>query len=210
MIKCSKTLRKKDRTVVELVGIPINVANRINSTEDLQKYLETRYNKPSIIRERIPKYQLIEWDGHRYYLTSQSEMINAWQLWLPEQYIGSLGEIEPPRNEGKVLPEETTRAIWALLIKAVEKNPRYKDNLAIKLKSDSIRRKFEEASPKEKQKNVLQLIALLHCNADRGISLVSTSAGRMNSVSFESNYKHIQFVDTSVTGMYERRTNIEL
>lgn len=78
------------------------------------------------------------------------------------------------------------------------------------MKSDTIRRKFEDASPEEKQKNVLQLIALLHCNADRGISLVSTSAGRMNSVSFESNYKHIQFVDTSVTGMYERRTNIEL
>ena len=210
LIKHTKVSRKKEKTVAELVGIPINVAYRINTKEDLQKYLETRYKNPSIIRARIPKYQLIEWDGHRYYLTSQSEMINAWQLWLPDKYIEELEVVERSHDGGKVLPEDVLREVWTLLIKAVEKNPRYKDKLATKLKSDFIRRKFEDASPEEKQKNVLQLLALLHCNAERGIGLVSTSAGRMNSVSFEANYKHIQFVDTSVTGMYERRTDIEL
>lgn len=96
------------------------------------------------------------------------------------------------------------------MIKAAEKNPRYKDKLAAKLKSDPIRRKFEDASPEEKQQNVLQLIALLHCNAERGVNLVNTSAGRMKGVNLGSNLMHVQFIDTSVTGMYERRTSFEL
>lgn len=209
LIRHTKVSRKKEKTVVELVGIPINVANRINSTEDLQKYLETRYKNPSVIRARIPKYQLIEWDGHRFYLTSQSEMINAWQLWLPEKYIEELEEVERSHDGGKVLPEDVLREVWTLLIKAVEKNPRYKDKLAAKLKSDSIRRKFEDAGPEEKQKNVLQLLALLHCNAERGLALASTRAGRMDGINFGSNIGSIKFIDTSVTGMFERWTSFE-
>ncbi len=43
LIRHTKVSRKKEKTVVELVGIPINVAYRINAKDDLQKYLETRY-----------------------------------------------------------------------------------------------------------------------------------------------------------------------
>ena len=209
LIRHTKVSRKKEKTVVELVGIPINVAYRINAKDDLQKYLETRYKNPSVIRARIPKYQLIEWDGHRYYLTSQSEMINAWQLWLPDKYIEELEVVERSYDGGKVLPEDVLREVWTLLTKAVEKNPRYKDKLAAKLKSDSIRRKFEDAGPEEKQKNVLQLLALLHCNAERGLALASTRAGRMDGINFGSNIGSIKFIDTSVTGMFERWTSFE-
>ena len=63
----------------------------------------------------------------------------------------------------------------------------------------------------DKQVIVQELLSLLHCNASIGLRSLglSNSAGRMNEINYGGSIASITFVDTSVTGMFERRWIIE-
>lgn len=94
--------RGKRKRKVSMVGIPVNVSYGIKSNDDLLEYLQSKYEEPRILRAYVPKYQKIEWLGAQYYLTSDSEMINAQQLWLPRTYLEPFvdGFFKTPHGEG--------------------------------------------------------------------------------------------------------------
>ena len=62
-----------------------------------------------------------------------------------------------------------------------------------------------------KRASVTEMLNMLHCNAAFGLKTagVSTTAGRMNMLNLGSSISDICFVDSSVTGMFERRSTIE-
>jgi hypothetical protein len=87
--------------------------------------------------------------------------------------------------------------------------PRYND-LAEKLYA-SIEDVLEKA-PNEQLAAINQLVAMLSANAARGLKAfgLSESAGRMGGINIGANINDIEFIDTSVTGMFENRRRFEL
>lgn len=53
---------------------------------------------------------------------------------------------------------------------------------------------------------------MLHCDGARGLGLfgLSGSAGRMTNLTVGNFVSEIAFIDSSVTGMFERRSQVEL
>lgn len=80
-----------------------------------------------------------------------------------------------------------------------------------KLMNQKCQDKFFEGSIEQKKDSVFELLSLLHCNAAYGLSSLGLAgaAGRMTNINFGGSLSEITFIDTSVTGMFERRTKIE-
>lgn len=187
----------------------------MKSDDDLLAYLKAEYDEPRILRGQVLKYQKIEWDGAEYYLTSPTEMINAQQLWLPTKYMKLLYTMASKRRMAKADAGELEAGLddlFAYLCDAIKKRyPRYKSSVYEKLMADKCQERFSKLSKEEKHAGVMELIAVLHCDGARGLKGLglSSSGGRMTNINLGSSISDICFVDSSVTGMFERRSTIE-
>jgi CRISPR-associated endonuclease Csn1 len=203
----------KTKSAAKLIGVPVNVARKISKTEDLQAWLETRYEDVSIIKPKIMKYQKISWEGCEYYLTSNVEMINARQMWLPESYVADLVECEHAIKKGQADLtdyDEVFIKVYESIIDTIERvYPRYSDLLQ-KLKSAN--ESFCLADVSDRLTRINEILALLHADATRGLAKngFAASVGRMTGINYGKLMQkgEIEFIDTSVTGMYERRYSL--
>ena len=215
VIEHTDTVRGKRKRKVSVVGIPVNVSYGLKSDDDLLAYLKAEYDEPRILRGQVLKYQKIEWDGAEYYLTSPTEMINAQQLWLPTKYMKLLYTMASKRRMAKADAGELEAGLddlFAYLCDAIKKRyPRYKSSVYEKLMADKCQERFSKLSKEEKHAGVMELITVLHCDGARGLKGLglSSSGGRMTSINLGSSISDICFVDSSVTGMFERRSTIE-
>ena len=214
VIEHFSVVRRKRKPVVSVIGIPVNVSYRIKSDDDLLAYLQYRYEEPRILRSQVLKYQKIEWAGAEYYLTSPIEMINAQQLWLPECYRKLLWTLQSKKRMEKkdhIELECELDSLFSHLCKAIaSRYPRY-EGLYKKLIDSKCQKRYLDSTFEDKQVIVQELLSLLHCNASIGLRSLglSNSAGRMNEINYGGSIASITFVDTSVTGMFERRWIIE-
>lgn len=215
VIEHVEEVRGKRKRKVSMVGIPVNVSYGIKSNDDLFAYLQSKYEEPRILRAYVPKYQKIEWLGAQYYLTSDSEMINAQQLWIPRAYLELLWRA-PSKHRMKDVNlesfEEGLDGLFSYLCETIgSRYPRYRKSIYDKLMAQKCQDSFLEKTIEEKISAIKSILALLHCDAMRGLKELglSDSAGRMTNISFGSSLSEITFIDTSVTGMFERRTKIE-
>lgn len=215
LIEHTRESRGKKKREVSLIGIPVNVSYMVgDDAAALQSYLETRYEEPRILKQRVPKYQKIEWSGVEYYLTSSSEMINARQLWLPEKYVDLLWFAGSKRlnEDDRCRLEACADELFEHLINEIgEEYPRYQ-GVCAKLSASSCRGGFKKKDLAGKVASLQEIISMLHCNASyglKGIGLAAT-AGRMNMLNIGGAVSDIVFIDSSVTGMFERRYRIEL
>ncbi len=215
LIEHTRESRGKKKREVSLVGIPVNASYAVEKDPAaLQAYLETAYESPRILKRCIPKYQKIEWSGAEYYLTSAVEMINARQLWLPKKYVdllwfaGSKHLSEDDYCRLELCAEE----LFEYLLDEIRvEYPRYK-GVCSKLSADSCREGFLGKALPGKIASLREIIAMLHCNAAYGLkdTGLASAAGRMTNLNIGGSISDIVFIDTSVTGMFERRYRIEL
>lgn len=214
VIEHTVTIREKRKRIVSMIGIPINIAYTVNDKAELLQYLKNLYEEPRLLKTPIPKYQKIEWDGNQYYLTSQSEMINARQLWLPQKYMQLLDALHSKKaiQEHENELSEKANDLFGYLCKQIKLHyPRYK-NLHEKIISEKTLIEFENLTADQKLIAINEVLNVLHCNAERGMKKIKLSegAGRMNGINFGNSISDITFIDTSVTGMFESRSHIEL
>ena len=214
VVEHAETVRGKKKRKVSMVGIPVNVSYRLKDEAGLRAYIESLYEDSRILRPYVMKYQKIEWSGVEYYLTSPSEMINARQLWLPRRYMKLLcdfGLKKEVADRSEELSEGADELFGYLRDAIAERYPRY-GGVAEKLFSAKAESKFRAQSVIEKSQSIDEILAMLHCDGARGLGRfgLSTSAGRMMNVPIGSSVPDITFIDSSVTGMFERRSRIEL
>lgn len=176
--------------------------------------MQSEFDEPRILRSQVLKYQKIEWDGVEYYLTSPVEMINAQQLWLPSMYMRLLYSMASKKHMAKMDAGELEAGLdelFAYLCELIGKRyPRY-GGLYGKLMDAKCWSRYSGMILGDKMSAVAELLALLHCNASYGLKAVGLAgeAGRMKNINFGGSISDIVFVDTSVTGMFERRSTIE-
>lgn len=218
VIRHTEEVRGKAKEKISMVGVPVDASYRIDNASDpltLESYLSAEYEGAEILKAPIYKYQKIKWDGVEYYLTSPSEMINARQLWLPSDAVAFLAAAQSRKKLANM--EETEFAkeaanVWEHLVGQIEEDyPRYA-GIAKKLTDGKTLSRFMAAGREGKVTALMEIVSMLHCDAAVGLKEngLAGAAGRMNNLNFGGASADITYIDTSVTGMFERRSKIEL
>ena len=204
---------KKTKPVLEFAPVPVSVAAAM--TEDagaLEVYAEglaaakgLKYE--GIVREKIYKYQIIEVDGSRLYITGQKEVRNAVQVALGQHDVALVKKIV----EGGGVEKEGLGVLEAVIEAAIE---RYSPRLARALKLGEWGDAFA-AADEESQGDVVRSLLAIAAAKTNMIDLTAVGgakyAGSMN-VSFTKLFAEgdTALVDQSITGMFERREVIGL
>ena len=210
-----KALKKGKPTLV-FAPVPVSVAAGISVNPDrLAEYARhladcSGVEFLSIVRRELPKYQLIELNGTKLYLTGSAEARNAVELALNLREIGILKHIIEKDNA--IGLEERSSLLQSLVAGVKAYSPELFEKLGIR---DAITR-FSELST-EQQDDVVIAIVRIASAATNTVDLSSVGAskfaGRFRpSFSKELNSKSSSFVviDQSVTGMFERRQHLGL
>jgi hypothetical protein len=169
-------------------------------------WVANNYANGELLLGPIYKYQKIEWDGMPYYLTGDSEIINARQLYLPEWAMELLDSKETEDSNERLV------RLFDLLRTVIRENyPRYV-GIRDKLDRDETKSKFLALPADKKREAIDQILAVLHADARRGLAAIGlpAGAGRMCNLNIGGAIDHIVFCSTSVTGMFEKRFKVEL
>lgn len=204
---------KKKGEVKEYVfaAVPVQVAAIVARdpnalTEFAKKDAEARKIKfLRIIREKVYKYQLIEVNGERLYITGLKSVRNARQIALSQDmttvFLKAINDKDVAEDELKSLFEEIVQ--------------RYRlcaNRLGNQLKIFSLSDSFNSANSESKKRALVSLVAIIDAKTNK-IDLSGIGSGKAvgnMQLSFSkemSNSKnHFAFIDQSVTGMFERKT----
>lgn len=204
---------KKKEEVKEFIfaAVPVQVAAMVafdpNAlTEFAKKDAEAREIKfLRIIREKVYKYQLIEVNGERLYITGLNWIRNASQISFSEAESNLISLL----NQGYVIKEEDAATLFGLIF---EKYKKYANRLGTQLRLSDLWENFCRASQDEKRKIILSLIQIFNAKTNMiDLSAIGSSktVGNMSMTFAKVMTDHSQcfvFVDQSVTGMFERKT----
>ena len=204
---------KKKEEVKEFIfaAVPVQVAAMVafdpNAlTEFAKKDAEAREIKfLRIIREKVYKYQLIEVNGERLYITGLNWIRNASQISFSEAESNLISLL----NQGYVIKEEDAATLFGLIF---EKYKKYANRLGTQLRLSDLWENFCRASQDEKRKIILSLIQIFNAKTNMiDLSAIGSSKtiGNMSMTFAKVMTDHSQcfvFVDQSVTGMFERKT----
>ena len=158
-----------------------------------------------IIREKVYKYQLIEVNGERLYITGLKSVRNARQIALSQDmttvFLKAINDKDVAEDELKSLFEEIVQ--------------RYRlcaNRLGNQLKIFSLSDSFNSANSESKKRALVSLVAIIDAKTNK-IDLSGIGSGkavgnmRLSFSKEMSNSKnHFAFIDQSVTGMFERKT----
>lgn len=207
--------RKKGAESFEFASVPVRMASSLSSSSDaLVEYARELADARGrdfvrIARSKVLKYQLVELDGDRLYITGKKEVRNA------RQFAFSQSETEVFKRIANDVPttEEERLKLLDGIATAYE---RYAIRLGSQLKVAELRDRFVNADGDD-QASVLMSLVRIASGATNMINLAcvagSKNAGCMNlTFSKELSRKDstFYFIDQSVTGMFERRTKLEL
>lgn len=205
---------KKGKTVLEFAPVPVSVASEVKQRPDaLADYAVGSaagdgLEFVKIVRPKIYKYQLIEIDGSRLYLTGKKEVRNAVQFAFSRKETAiakTIFDNEPV----------ATDALDGLFLLVVGSLGKYSQRLSSTLKINEWRGQFFELDC-ESRKNVLKALISIGGGKTNMVDMTlvggSKCAGCMQ-LAFSgllTKGSGITFVDQSITGMFERRTHIGL
>ncbi|MGI6590774.1 MAG: type II CRISPR RNA-guided endonuclease Cas9 [Eggerthellaceae bacterium] len=207
--------RKNNKSIIEFAGVPVSVQARLESNPDyLVEYATSLAESMNcdflkIVKERVYKYQLFEWNGNRLYITGGREARNARQLAFSQAIVAKFKEA----IEGTL--ESSTEAVQLFDEYCVALDhyaTRLSDLLALK----ELRDGFAKADIAAQQRALVSLLKI-SCGSCNMINLSEIGGGKYVGC-IQPTYKKIfsdptsevWFIDTSVTGMFERRYKLEL
>lgn len=209
----SEEIGKKGKTVFVLGTVPITVAHRMGDGEgELAAYAREESEREGrsfvrMVRSKVYKYQLIEIDGTRLYLTGKKEARCAVQLAFSQDETRIIDAL----YKGEPVDKDSLEKMIAVVCEKIEKrSPR----LARQIFADSIkdaRSEFSEDGLKSGLKGMLSLAAGKAAMADlTGVGGSKCSGNIQPNYQKELTSKETDFriVDQSVTGMFERRTKV--
>lgn len=205
---------KKDKTVLEYVSVPVSIASEVNRKKDaLVDYaIQLAESKGleflEIVRPKIYKYQLIEIDGSRLYLTGLKEVRNAVQFALNRAETA----IAKTMYEGDLADIDRLDELFSIIIQSLAKySPRLYGALGI----DSWRDRYFNLSCEDRASILKSLVAIGGGKANVA-NLVAVGGAKyagsmlLNFGNILTKGSGITFIDQSITGIFERRTHIGL
>ncbi len=206
---------KKGKPVFEFAPVPVSVAARAEQEPDvLRRYAlsiseEKGLDFVEVVRAGISKYQLIEYEGDRLYITGQKEVRNASEL----AFTIHEAEVVSKLSNGDF---PSAADLDALFRTVVERYERIAGRLGAQMGVGQLWKAFERATDEEKAKAIISLISIANGNTNMiDLSAVGgpKCAGCMRitfSKALTDSHADLAFIDQSVTGMFERRQRLEL
>ena len=206
---------KKGKPILEFAAVPVSVAAEVNKDPDaIQGYgrmlAESKGHEfVEIVRSKIAKYQVIELEGDRLFITGMKEVRNAIELSFTQEEMSTIASIV---ENGSVAAEESVGLLNVLLRRYESAAKKLFGQM--KLKDFVI--EFESLSGEQQGKVLLALISI--ANAQTNMIDLSAIGGPRYAgcmtVSFSKELTvrvgGIVFIDQSVTGMFERRQRVGL
>jgi CRISPR-associated endonuclease Csn1 len=207
--------RKNKKKVFGFAPVPTSVQNQLDEEpECLTEYAKTLADKDNsdfvkIVKKRVFKYQLFEWDGNRLYITGKKEARNARQL----AFSQSVTRLLKDAVDGKLTDSADAVQLFDEIEDKLQScSKRLSDLLAL----EKLRDNFIQAAI-EVQQEVLVSLMMVSSGSVNMINL-SKIGGGTYAGSIQPTYKkilsnsenHVWFIDRSVTGMFERRYKLEL
>lgn len=205
---------KKGKEVLEFVPVPVSVAAEVSQDSDALRVFADKLAEGAglefveIVRPKIYKYQLIEMDDSRLYLTGKKEVRNAVQFALDLRET----EIAKAVFEDRCDDVDALDELFLVVIKSLGKHSPKQFSA---LKIDEWKDRFFALDTRDKSDVLKNLFAIGNGKANR-ISLVLVG-GRKSVGNMQPTYSKIltkgdgiTFVDQSITGMFERRTHLGL
>ncbi len=205
---------KKNKEVLRFEPVPVSIASRINHHPSaLDDYAQVLAEKAKLafvetVRRKIYKYQLMEFDGSRLYLTGKKEARNATQFAfnLHESLIAATMYEDAPMRESDL------DELFLCVSSSLEK---YSPKLFNALGISSWKDHYFELSIDDRSKILKELIAI--GNGMTNVADLTLVGGAKYAGQIAPTYSKvlasdggITFVDQSITGMFERRTHIGL
>lgn len=204
---------KKEQRVLEFAPVPVRVASALASDpQALENYARELAEEAGLVfnrirRQKVYKYQQIIIGDSRLYITGKEEVRNA------RQFAFSQGETELVcrLERGDSCSEEE---LMGLLRSLQTKYARFAPRLARQMKVAEMEEEFINANGAGREEVLLSLmsIAAAHKNSInlKPIGRAGSSGQMKITFSKELSTSGIVFVDSSVTGMFERRESIGL
>lgn len=205
---------KKNKEALRFEPVPVSIASRVNqhpsALDDYARMLAESKGLTFIetVKRKIYKYQLMEFDGSRLYLTGKEEARNATQFAFDRHE--SL--IAAAMYQNIPLKESYLDELFLCVSSSLE---RYSPKLFSALNIASWKDRYFELSTDDRSKILKELISI-----GNGMTNVAdlTLVGRAkNAAKIKLTYNKIlmsksgvTFIDQSITGMFERRTHIGL
>ncbi len=211
----------KGKSIFEFAPVPVSVAAALASdpsalevyAQGLAQEVGSEFRR--VVRSKIYKYQLIETQGSRLYITGKKEVRNGIELAFDQYETGILARIVLDLDEEKTNKYPATDEEIAYLYDCVCTGmKKYAPRLASALKIGEWDLEYAECSLQDKEKILLSLIAITNAKTNM-INLAAMKLGKALGcmrITFEklASESGVDIIDQSVTGMFERRTHIGL
>lgn len=205
---------KKGKEMLEFVPVPVSIASRVKqcngALEDFAKELAVKSGSEflGIERAKIYKYQLMEMEGSRLYLTGKKEARNATQFAFDRREMEIVKALYEGWAVDGILLDE-------LFLRIVETLKRYSPRLFGALDIDDWKDAFFELEQEKRASILKSLIAI--GNGKANVADLTEVGGAKFAGQMHPAYGNlltkdggITFVDQSITGMFERRTHVGL
>ncbi|WP_165247815.1 type II CRISPR RNA-guided endonuclease Cas9 [Adlercreutzia sp. ZJ141] len=209
-----KAMNKKGVSVLEFAQVPVSVASSITSHSDaLAEYArglakEKGFEFVKIVRPKIYKRQLMEFDGNRLYLTGKREARNAVAVAFNRDEMWTMLRV----IEGKPTTSAERDRVFLTIVSSLKG---YSPKLSQLLQIERLEGVFSGLGA-ESQGVVLRALVEAASGA-RNMVILECAGGSKYAGCIHPSYSNIltkgggiTFIDQSVTGMFERRTHIGL
>lgn len=205
---------KKGKEVLEFAPVPVRIASEVAQREDaLREYAITLAEGSGlefarIVRPKIYKYQLMEIDGSRLYLTGKQEARNATQFAFNRQETA----IAKAMYDKKEMDASSLDELFMIVVRSLEK---YSPRLFGALGVNSWRDRYFGLCIDDRAAVLKALIAI--GNGKSNVADLTAVGGAKFAGKLAPTYNKIlnkeggiTFIDQSITGMFERQTHIGL
>lgn len=204
---------KKNQHVLEFAPVPVRVASALASDpQALETYARELAEESGLVfqrirRRKVYKYQQIIFGDSRLYITGKKEVRNAQQLAFSQEETELICRIEA----GAACSEDELLDLFRSI---QGKYAHYAPRLSQQMKLMNLEEPFRKASEADRRRVLLSLVSI----AGAHVNMIDLSAVggpkyagcMLVSFSKELSSNSICFVDSSVTGMLERRYEVGL
>ena len=182
----------------------------------IEKYaeLDARRRKLTfsrILKSRLLKYSRFDLYGDQYYLPAVDAVYSSRQLVLSKTSTQMAALACDRKNEDETLSSEALTSLYDELLGKLDFLCSKFGNVAKAMKDG--RGLFVNLSTSDKRtliRNVLRFCKATTARVDLSLIGGPKNAGKIRSAVLTDSLGDVEFVDQSVTGMFERRTRLEL
>ncbi|MGL5869587.1 type II CRISPR RNA-guided endonuclease Cas9 [Clostridium chrysemydis] len=196
---------KNNKRVKRLAGVPIMYAKGVNrDREKLKKYFESiGYKEVKIIKECIPKYQKIRYEGDEFYIVSPNEWCNAKQLKVRADIYDNICHMNTSKDVEKTTKDKNINLdeIYEYLIMKIKKE--YKIYKSAVEKLENKREVFKNLKNGEKLQVINEILKLTKTDSQCANLKLLKDSNRVGRIEKRSNtdIEKITFIYESVTGV---------